>query len=327
MPIHDAGYRPWAGRLVPAVGRWVVIAATDIRRTWKSHWLRRLVFFALMPILLLSIPFFLLEQAIQDPRAWQDAARGIANLPLPDIASLRDALSIDLASASTEELNALRHAVWSFLLLFMFRNSQAVLMVMVVGIAAPPLISQDVRSRAFLIYFSRPVARLEYLLGKIGTLTFFLCLITTVPAMLLYIAAVLLSPDFSTVAATWDLPVRILLASVVLILPTSALALMYSSLTVESRYAGFAWFATWIMGYVVYSVTMAFEASAGGPHEGTPMWRSLYSPYHMLGIVEARVFDMHEVGAPVGWAVAILLAVTVVSIGVLYRRISSPMRA
>jgi ABC-2 type transport system permease protein len=327
MPIHDAGYRPWTGPLVPAVGRWVVIAATDIRRTWKSQWLRRLVFFALMPILLLSIPFFLLEQAIQDPQGWQGAARNIANMPLPDIASLRGALSIDLASASTEELNELRHALWSFLLLFMFRNSQAVLMVMVVGIAAPPLISQDVRSRAFLIYFSKPVARLEYLLGKMGTLTFFLGMITTVPALLLYIAAVLLSPDFSTVAATWDLPVRILLASIVLIVPTSALALMYSSLTAESRYAGFAWFATWILGYVVYTVTMAFEVSAGGPLEAAPKWRSLYSPYHMLGIVEARVFDMQEIDAPVGWAVGILAAVTALSIGVLYRRISSPMRA
>ncbi len=59
-----------------------------------------------------------------------------------------------------------RHEVWSLLLMTFFRYPQAVLMVLLVGMIAPPLISQDFRSRAFLLYFSRPITPVEYVFGK-----------------------------------------------------------------------------------------------------------------------------------------------------------------
>lgn len=55
-------------------------------------------------------------------------------------------------------------------------------MVMVIGLIAPPMISQDVRSRAFLLYFSRPLTRGEYLLGKLASVWVYLSLISTLPA-------------------------------------------------------------------------------------------------------------------------------------------------
>ena len=57
---------------------------------------------------------------------------------------------------------AARHAVWAWLLLSFFRYPQGVLMVLLVGLIAPSLISQDIRSRAFLLYFSSPLTRWEY---------------------------------------------------------------------------------------------------------------------------------------------------------------------
>jgi ABC-type transport system involved in multi-copper enzyme maturation permease subunit len=330
MAIHSAGYRAWQGQLSSPWTRWAVIAATGIRRASKSKWLRRMIFFSILPTLFFAVPFFLLEQSLRDPAT----ARGLGQF-LSDVTNNPQLEQIPwrrLSQASPEIICEVRHEVWANLLLTLFRYPQAFMMVLVVGIAAPPLISHDVRSRAFLIYFSRPISRLEYMLGKLGTVAFFLAMITTLPAMLLYLAGVLLSPDLSVVLQTWDLPLRIFVASLVLIVPTTAVALMFSSLTRESRYAGFAWFALWILGLVTYSVVMAFRLSHGmrggyGQEEMAAGWTTLLSPYHTLGAVQAWVFGLADGGLPVQATAGLLVVTTVVSLGVLYRRVSSPMRA
>jgi len=66
---------------------------------------------------------------------------------------------------------------------------------------------------------------------------------------------VALSSDLSVLADTWDLPLRILLASLIFIIPAVSVALMFSSLTSESRFAAFAWFAFWGLGFIAWNVT------------------------------------------------------------------------
>lgn len=206
-------------------------------------------------------------------------------------------------------------------------------MVMVVGLIAPPLISQDVRSRAFLLYFSRPLTRGEYLLGKLASVWAYLAVISTLPALALYVLGVLLSPDLGVVSATWDLPFRIVAASLVLMLPTSILALCFSSLTQESRYAGFAWFAMWILGWFTYSVAASIEIANAQFQQfqnGSPMelqqssWTHV-SLYHTLGRVQSWVFGFADF-RDVLVSALILIGVTVIALTILLRRISAPMR-
>ena len=324
MPIHSAGYRTWDGRRVPGATRWAVIASTGIRRTWKSKWLRRMLLFAVLPAVFLAIPLFLFEQALRDPMAWREVAGFMQMLPQPE--AIAGVVSTELATATPAEIQESRHHIWAYLMLTLFRYSQAILMVLVIGIAAPPLISNDVRSRAFLIYFSRPITRLEYILGKMGTMVFFLAMTTTLPAMLLYAFGVLLSPSTEVITATWDLPLRILIASATLILPTTSTALMFSSMTNESRYAAFAWFAMWILGYVTFSIVMGFTLAAEGQFVA-PGWRTLLSPYHLLGIVQEWVFGLTTEESVLGPAAIILTVTTLVSLAILYHRVSAPMRA
>jgi ABC-type transport system involved in multi-copper enzyme maturation permease subunit len=278
-----------------------------------------MLFFTVLPTLFLAIPFFLYEQASQDEQRWRFARGFLTSLQKKD--ELNALLPTSLKDVTPEQIQDSRRQVWSFLLLTLFRYPQALLMVLVIGIAAPPLISNDVRSRAFLIYFSRPITRLEYILGKMGTMVFFLGMITTLPAMLLYGVGVMLSPDLDVLWSTWDLPLRILLASLMLILPTCSMALMMSSMTSESRYAGFAWFAVWILGIVTYGFTTRFGEVL------EPGWRILLSPYHTLGVVQAWVFDLNTDESMLVPAAVVLSLVTVVSLAILYHRVSSPMRA
>ena len=228
--MNRLGYRGWSGQLESGWMRWTVISSVGIRRAWQSRWLRRMLFFAWLPAVWFGVGFFLWEQAALYPE-WRQTLRPFlqAMPPTPEFNEIR-------TSVLTGDMGRSRHTVWAWLLQTLFRNPQGVLMVMVVGLIAPPMISQDVRSRAFLLYFSRPLTRGEYLLGKLSSVWVYLSAISTLPALALYVLGVLLSPNLSVVSATWDLPFRIVAASMVLMLPTSILALCFSSLTQESRY-------------------------------------------------------------------------------------------
>ncbi|MHB8866631.1 MAG: ABC transporter permease, partial [Pirellulaceae bacterium] len=243
MPIHDVGYRRWDRVAGNPWLRWTVIAGAGMKLVWKNHWLRRMLFFGWLPAAMLGIGIFIYEQGFERPELREAVPFLLERLPQSEVALT--AFHADPALA--------RHEVWSLLLLTFFRYPQAVLMVLLVGMIAPPLISQDFRSRAFLLYFSRPITPMEYIFGKAVVVWIYLAAVTTLPALVLYALGVLLSPSLNVVLYTWDIPLRILVASGVLLIPTASLALFFSALTTESRYAGFAWFAVWGLGWAAYA--------------------------------------------------------------------------
>jgi ABC-2 type transport system permease protein len=328
MPIHDLGYRGWHERLASPWTRWVVIAEAGIRRAWQSTWLKRMILFAWLPAIGFGAGFFFWEHSLM-----VEDMREPLKVFLPEqagtLAGLTDRLSIE------DEVVA-RHSVWSWLLYTFLRYPQGGIVVLMIGIVAPPLISQDVRSRAFLLYFSRPISRWQYALGKLATVWFFLLMNSAVPALLLYVLGVLLSPSANVVFDTWDLPLRIVAASAVLMIPTASLALCMSSLTQESRYAGFGWFAVWILGWFTYQVMVGVEMDRSmrdttaidetwSPESIYEKW-SPVSLYHSLGQVQSWVFGFAEFDQ-VKYPAITLMAITVISTMILFRRISAPMRA
>jgi ABC-type transport system involved in multi-copper enzyme maturation permease subunit len=350
MPIHDLGYRVWQGRRSPDFCRFWVIAESGFRLAWNVRWLRRALLVAWLPAVWMGALFFGYEQSLQvagiaahagdsevgpdtrvgprlrvnsnarktnrqrrispfdDPRVRQTALGGLAR-NLPDGERLIEKYLEDPAGS--------RHFVWTWLLHTFFRYPQGTLMVLVIGLVAPPLIAHDVRSRAFLLYFSRPLTRWEYLLGKAATVWCFLGLITTLPALALYVMGVLMSPALSVILDTWDLPLRILGASMVLMLPTTILALCFSSLTSETRYAGFAWFVVWAFGWVTYAILQAADPNAS--------W-TLVSLFHMLGEVQNWVFGLVDATRTVVLSASVLVGITLVSLAVLMWRVSAPIR-
>jgi hypothetical protein len=301
MPLHDVGYRPWSGaRLGPssAIG---VIATTGIRLAWTSRWLRRLVFFAWSPALVFATSFFAFEQAIDEGRltTMREAARAGRNLD--GVGMLGTVLADSLGrqqraeqvlrgqerrTATTQEdvkvdIAQTRRVVWSRLLLAFMRVPQAVLLAVIIGLIAPQLISRDLRAKAWLVYFTRPVGRVEYILGKAAILALLVAAITILPAMALWFMGVLVSPSVWVAVDTWDLPLKAIAASVALAVPTVLLSLAYSSLTAESRIASFAWFATWAACWIAHSSLTTADmvaaarqddmaaASAGAGREGS----------------------------------------------------------
>jgi ABC-type transport system involved in multi-copper enzyme maturation permease subunit len=351
MPLHDVGYRPWTGTPRPR-GAAGVIAGTGIRLAFKSRWLRRVLLFAWSPALVFAGGFFAFEQAVEE------SARGEPVSPTRRLDSFGTigALVADSLGGRLDEPEAARRTVWSRLLLAFMRAPQAVLLAVVVGLVAPKLIAGDLRARAWLVYFTRPLGRTDYILGKVLTLAAIVGLVTLVPALVLWIVGVLVSPSVWVAVATSDLPLRIVAAAVAVTLPTVLLALAYSSLTAESRLAAFAWFATWAACWITHAALtgadVMAEARSGRsaivrPDEEPPSgaarrfgalarvagvdrridrW-SWVSLYHALGVVQAGVFGIEQRPRALVPPALALAAVSAVSLAVLARRVDAPSRA
>ena len=320
MPIHSLGYREWSGPLSSAESRWTVIAGVGIRRAWQSMWLRRIVFFSWVPGVLMAMLIYLFEQAASEGNASVFMYDGLVQMFLgrADRDAIRE--SIATSAGTAQNLVKYRHEFWCSLLQVLYQRSQAILLIAVVGITAPPLISQDIRSRAFLLYFSRPISRTQYICGKAASVACYVLVISLLPGMLLYCTGVLLSPDFSIVLDTWDIPLRILGATAAMVIPTTCLGLMLSSLTTETRFASFAWFAVWIFGFSARLVTSSFVNSEAY----TPL--EMLSLFHVIADVQGWLLDVRpETEVDITAALVVLSMVTVVSLTILYKRISAPM--
>jgi len=358
VPIHDVGYRPWPHQFGNTLERWWVIAQAGIRTNFKSTWVRRLLFVAALPVLYWGILFFAFEKYMENAFA---PLQNLASIELETMEGLspevqeevqgefdrvqRRAMNREvhemfqwfpgiepvLTAIENGQPNEARHAMWSSMLMIFFRYPQGVMLLLLVGMIAPPLVARDVRSRAFLLYYARPIGQLDYILGKLAVPAVFVMLITTVPALFLFFIGVMLSPDLSVLRDTWDLPFRILMASAVLVVPTCSLALMFSSLTNESRFAGFAWFAVWGLGAVAWGVILAVKQASLPPAPDGQLqladsqW-SLLSIYSTLGKVQTWVFGLETDFFHVLPSLVMLGGITLFSLIVLYRRVSAPIR-
>lgn len=358
MPLHDVGYRPWRGPLRSGGGAGV-IASTGIRLAWKSRWLRRVLLFAWSPAIMFAGGFFAFEQALDEAAlgAGQAVSRRL------DGFGMVGNLVADSLGGRLEDPAAARRIVWSRLLLAFMRAPQAVLLAVVVGLVAPRLIAGDLRAKAWLVYFTRPVSRSDYILGKVLVLAAIVGLITFLPALVLWVVGVLVSPSVHVALATWDLPVRILAAAAAVTIPTVLLALAYSSLTSESRIAAFAWFATWVACWIAHgaltgadlaarsrpaATTAAFEdpfddgpppairareaprrlgwlARAAGLDGTEDRWAWL-SLFHAQGVVQGWIFGSETSLSAVLPSLASLALVAVGSLLVLYLRVDAPAR-
>lgn len=252
----------------------------------------------------------------------------------------RELLEYDADDSGVIEFDELvtymRPTLWAQILFTFFIFPQAFSVVIVIGMVAPKLISRDMKNRAFLLYYSRPIKPSQYLLGKCAIVWVFLIGLTTLPALILYCMGVALSPSMSVLLVTWDLPLRIIVASVVLCVPTTLFALTLSSLTRESIFASFGWFAIWIMGSIAYGIMTVVEGvvrmnndQATGREfvesflDGNWSW---LSPLQTLENLQSWVFGMDQETGSIGLAFALVSLVCVICLIILRWRIVAPIR-
>lgn len=327
MPLHDVGYRGWNGEKTNLQLRWITIATTGFRMALRSTWLNRTLILAVVPALVFGLFFFLFEQSIVQ----KDLREFIGNLVL-----LSGAPS-ELQQLVQQNPEEARPTIWAALVLLFFRYPQSFALVVIVGMIAPRLISADLRNKGYLLYFSRPIYLFGYICGKAATICAFMACITTLPACVLYVVGLSLSPDLNALMGTWDIPLRIAAASIVLMIPVSSVALACSAVGGESRYAAFSWFAIWVVGWVSYSVLRVGEVATSGRRnrfEGRPMdtlmeqsrWEIL-SPFHCLGRMQQYVFGLYPETNSIAPFFIMAAVVTILSLSFVAWQIRRRLRA
>ena len=175
------------------------------------------------------------------------------------------------------------------------------------------LIANDRRANALQIYLSKPLTRVEYVIGKLVTLVVFLTAVTWVPAIMLLLLQIMFAGNLTFLKANLFLFPAITLFSAVLVLTSAFSMLALSSLTKSRRfvavmYAGLLFF-TAAMAQVLYGIT------------GSRVW-TIISPGGVLEVFSAVIFRTSGPRAlPFPVAVLFVVGLLAVCVFVLERRV------
>ena len=276
MPLFQIGYRRYVGERIPDLLHWLPITRTGLAIAWRSKLLRRVVLASFLPFLYFGLVFFVIGR-VTDPDAdpqspFFEFAQGLLGRPL--------------AEQLHEDPSVVRSAVWTMVFSTFATSFQMIIMALVAAVVGPPLVSNDLRSRAFLIYFSRPISRVDYVLGKLAILVCVLSMVTLLPSLLLYVLSILYSPSMDTLLQTLPVLGSILLASTGSLIPVALFVLMLSSLTRQSRLATIAWFVVCLFGPLTHL------ALGNTPALRDSGWTFLLSPLHTLRTFQLGLYDI-----------------------------------
>jgi ABC-2 type transport system permease protein len=243
MPIFDQGYQHWSGELSSHAWRWLVITRRGVRTALQGRLVRLALFVAWLPAIVLVFVISL----------W-----GLVERQSALVESIKPLLTSILGRPILAGPRDYRIEIWT-LCFHYFLSIELWFSMVLVLLVGPNLISQDMRYNALPLYFSRPLRRTDYFLGKLGIITALLGAVIIVPSFVAYALGLLFSLDITIIRDTS----RILLASVVygLLIAVSAgtLMLALSSLSRNSRYVALFWMAIWILSSTVSWVLMTVE--------------------------------------------------------------------
>ena len=190
---------------------------------------------------------------------------------------------------------------------------QQSLFVFLVTIALAGSIADDRRANALQLYLSKPLTRVEYIIGRLVPVLMCLLGVTLAPAVLLLMLQVAFSGSTAFLRQNLFLLPAITLVSLVQALLSAFAMLALSSLTKSRRFVS-----------IMYAGTIFFTAAmyqALRNITGSRAWAAI-SPGDMLDVIADAVFRIRaQPPVPVFVAVIVIAAVIAVSIWVLERRI------
>ena len=272
-PIHDQSYRRYAGSRAPAGRGWMIIARTGIRAL-----LGHKIFLAVM--VLAWLPFLVRTVQIYAVTMYPQA---------------RQVLPVDLA---------------------MFRNFvdfQGLFAFFVTVYVGAGLIAHDRRANALQLYLSKPLARSEYVAGKLTILAVFLIWATLLPALMLIVMQVILSGSLEFVRTSPVVIPAVLLASLLRVIVAAFTMLALSSLSKSARYVAVLYTGLLFFSEAIYLVLRLVTGST------RVAWISVGGN---LGVVTDAVFRQPpRYDTPVVVSVIVLAGLVALSISVLERRV------
>ncbi len=165
------------------------------------------------------------------------------------------------------------------------------------------LIAHDRRANALQIYLSKPVTRVEYVIGKLAILTTWLLLVTWVPAILLLLVQIMFAGNMEFFRSNLYLFPAITVFSFVQIVTVSTAMLALSSLSNSSRYVGILYAALLFFSQALFGV---LQFVAGNTRLS---WISVPFDLNQVGDAIFRLPVRYDTPWPLSLAVLVLLVV------------------
>jgi len=227
MAVYDRGYSRWDGDRTGGGSLAGVIMEAGIRRGGARFFKRKLV---AVLLILYAFGAFLVWLGMLYARYYV----------LVNAEDLAGTMSGAVEFFEDNELSRVIAVDGANLFAYLARFQLPVVAILLVMLGAG-LIAEDRRTNALELYLSRPLGVGRYLVGKVGTMAFFLALVTLLPALVLVLADAMLSldpePDWGARAALLG---RAAGAGAIVVLVPSMLVVAVSSLTRRGRNAAIA---------------------------------------------------------------------------------------
>lgn len=274
MPIHTQNYRHWEGTLNPShYTRWWIIAKAELKLLAQRKIVRLIV--AIPPVIYILAHAVIIYIVNQFPSSV---------FPINvDIVFFKD---------------------------FLFNASLFIALIAVFG--GSGLIATDLKNNTLSLYLSKPISWIDYLIGKFAVMGILLSCLTLIPGLLLFLEHVLLT-DTPFLKENYWVPFSIIAYSIIIILVSSLLMLVFSSLTSNSRYAIIGFCAVWFGTPVIYEILKVITRTS------KVALVSIWANYDILGtalFAVSRNYAVHWV-----WALLTQIALIALCIFVLHRRI------
>jgi len=223
MSIKEKGYSHWNGEFKQGGLSWLPIVRWGIRLTFRKKFFKLLFFISLIPAIVFLVGIYISER-------------------------LDDFRFMIRESTDFVQINPAYFKIYftNDFLLFM--------MVMILVFCGAGLIADDLRHNALQLYFSRPLKKKDYFLGKVSVITFFLFLITLVPGIILFLMKLIFSGSFRFFASYPWLPVSIIIYSVFVTGFFSFYTLFLSSISKNRRYVAIFIFGLYIFSDILFGI-------------------------------------------------------------------------
>jgi ABC-type transport system involved in multi-copper enzyme maturation permease subunit len=278
--VREKGYYHWEGQLVERRFRWWPITRTGILLAFKKRGFRFLFAGAFLPGVVL-LAFIYMSENLE---SFQAMVRSSDRL-------------INVTPGSFKLFFTIPLFLWLLMLVF----------------AGSGLVADDLKHNSLQIYFSRPLRKKDYILGKMAVVFFFILAVTLVPGLLVYIFKLIFAGSFKFFLEYPWLLLSIVGFSAFLAVFFAFYTLLLSGLSKNSRYVMILVFMVYLFSHILYGILQSIFK--------TP-YMALFSIRENIDQVGALVFAQkpaHPV--PVLWSCLVLAGICGLSAIVLHRRI------
>ncbi len=145
------------------------------------------------------------------------------------------------------------------------------------ALAAPQMVSLDLRYKTIPLYFSRPISHTDYVVAKIAALTSALFLFVAVPVTIAYIGGLLAKLGVADQTAAYG---QGLVATAVFAVLHAVIALLTASFTPRRGFGVAAIIAVFTVPYFAVSAVQAVATEQGNPD--AVGWLGLFSPGSLM---------------------------------------------